>query len=182
LIGNNEKNLSTKQSTAKKDPRLSCEDGVTGRSQRAKAAQGKGAPQAKRLNPTEAAGLDAKFGWQHRLHHRHEFLKVQSGGVRHQTSHFAVYLFKSELEASPARLGITVSRKIGKSVIRNRIKRIVREWFRTASVKSIVCGHWIVVIARQGSGEIATQAAWHELGSAASALIEKIQHRAGRGA
>jgi ribonuclease P protein component len=31
------------------------------------------------------------------------------------------------------RLGITVTRKVGKAVRRNRIKRLVREWFRTYS-------------------------------------------------
>ncbi|HXV36575.1 MAG TPA: ribonuclease P protein component [Myxococcota bacterium] len=31
---------------------------------------------------------------------------------------------------SEPRLGITVSRKVGNAVIRNRVKRRVREWFR----------------------------------------------------
>lgn len=33
-------------------------------------------------------------------------------------------------EAGPARLGITVSRKVGNSVVRHRLKRRVREIFR----------------------------------------------------
>jgi len=30
------------------------------------------------------------------------------------------------------RLGVTVSRKVGRAVVRNRVKRRVREWFREA--------------------------------------------------
>jgi len=32
---------------------------------------------------------------------------------------------------APARLGLTVSRRVGGAVVRNRVKRRIREWFRT---------------------------------------------------
>jgi ribonuclease P protein component len=42
---------------------------------------------------------------------------------------FLVFILaRSDGEA--ARLGITVTRKVGNAVRRNRIKRLVREWFR----------------------------------------------------
>ena len=43
------------------------------------------------------------------------------------------------------RLGITVSRKVGNAVTRNRVKRQVREWFR-ASRSGIEPGSEVVVI------------------------------------
>ncbi len=48
------------------------------------------------------------------------------------------------------RLGVTVSRRIGRSVQRNRIKRVVREFFRLNRQR--LGGPWDVhVIARRGA-------------------------------
>ncbi len=46
-----------------------------------------------------------------------------------ETGYFRVFVLKRE-DGGPTRLGITVTRKVGKAVLRNRIKRLVREWFR----------------------------------------------------
>ncbi len=53
-------------------------------------------------------------------------------GRRVGTRWFLVFLAQREGGGS-ARLGITVTRKVGKAVRRNRIKRLVREWFRVHS-------------------------------------------------
>ncbi|MBS0014254.1 MAG: ribonuclease P protein component [Desulfobacterales bacterium] len=42
---------------------------------------------------------------------------------------FVVAYFENQLDRS--RLGVTVTRKIGHAVLRNRIKRLVRQYFRT---------------------------------------------------
>lgn len=55
----------------------------------------------------------------------------------------------SDGASRPGRLGITASRRVGNAVVRNRIKRQVREWFR-AERKTSVRGLDIVVIARRG--------------------------------
>ena len=46
------------------------------------------------------------------------------------------------------RLGITVTRKVGNAVRRNRIKRLVREWFRQRGDGFGACD--LVVIAKRG--------------------------------
>jgi ribonuclease P protein component len=48
------------------------------------------------------------------------------------------------------RLGVTVSRKVGRAVIRNRVKRRVREWFRGAR-RGMRPGIDVVVIGRRGA-------------------------------
>lgn len=70
-----------------------------------------------------------------RLRKRRDFLRVQNGGQKHHTRHFLVFVApgpgaSSEALAATVHLGITVTRKVGPAVVRNRIKRLVREAFR----------------------------------------------------
>jgi ribonuclease P protein component len=65
-------------------------------------------------------------------------------------------------DPSKCRLGITVSRKVGGAVTRNRVKRRVREWFR-ARRGSLGSGVDWVVIARAPAAGLAREAAEEEL-------------------
>jgi ribonuclease P protein component len=70
-----------------------------------------------------------------RLKQRREFLRVQRGGRKHHVRYFIVFVSRrpsgsAESPRLPTRLGITVTRKVGNAVQRNRIKRLVREVFR----------------------------------------------------
>jgi len=49
-------------------------------------------------------------------------------GCKLHTPHFILLLAENSLFTS--RLGLTVSRKVGNAVMRNRVKRSVREFFR----------------------------------------------------
>ena len=87
-------------------------------------------------------------------------------GARQSSRHFVVLVAPAGDHApagpapAPARLGVTVSRKVGNAVTRNRVKRGIREWFRSRS--STLEGD-IVVIARKGAGELGPGGTQREL-------------------
>ena len=72
----------------------------------------------------------ARFDKSRRVRRRADFLEIQSGGRRVATASFVIVLRARGERPSGARLGVTVSRKTGTAVVRNRAKRLVREAFR----------------------------------------------------
>jgi ribonuclease P protein component len=183
LAATDEKDLSTSQSKTRTDPRFSSADGDAGRTQRAQAAPGEGQNTARDHDSAQATRLGRPasgfgFGAQARLHRRDEFLRVQRVGVRYQTVHFVVYAMSSG-ESKPARLGTTVSRRIGGAVVRNRVKRRVRECFRNYLRTLIPDGTDLVVIARAGAGELASPAIMRELTAATLNLRDRFKKASG---
>jgi ribonuclease P protein component len=63
-----------------------------------------------------------------RLRRRREYLALQRDGQRRHTASFVV--IRRPGTAPVSRLGVTVSSRIGGAVVRNRVKRVVREFFR----------------------------------------------------
>ncbi len=53
---------------------------------------------------------------------------------------------------SQPRLGMTVSRKVGNAVVRNRLKRQIREWFRTTRNEIAEPMDLVVIAMREGAG------------------------------
>lgn len=47
--------------------------------------------------------------------------------------------------AGGTRLGITASRRVGNAVVRNRVKRRVREWFRRLGAERTRPVDWVVI-------------------------------------
>ena len=84
-------------------------------------------PSSRANNPVRA---QLSFAAVDRLHRSAEFLRLQRNGVRFQSPHFVLYAGNLDREPSRSRLGVTVSRRIGNAVVRNRVKRRVREIFR----------------------------------------------------
>jgi ribonuclease P protein component len=92
---------------------------------------------------------------------RADFLRVSELGQRISARYFLVLVLERRPSecglrefGSPAgstRLGITVTRRVGKAVRRNRIKRLVREWFRSSQerLQKGWQGYDLVVIAKR---------------------------------
>ena len=84
------------------------------------------------------------------LRKNQQFQFVYKNGKSYANKYMVMYVKKNGLEIN--RLGISVSKKVGNSVVRHRIKRIIRESFRTS------CDCWedgcdIVIIARKEAKE-----------------------------
>ena len=76
--------------------------------------------------------MDQTFPRAVRLPRRSDFLRAYAQGRRAHGKLVVIYVLASEPDApAPAwRIGITASRKVGNSVVRNRVRRRVREYFR----------------------------------------------------
>jgi ribonuclease P protein component len=83
-----------------------------------------------------------------RIRKRREYLALQSGGKRRRSEHFTVITRCRQDNRS--RLGITTSRKVGHAPARNRVRRLVREFFRR-NRSAIDPPRDVLVIARPGT-------------------------------
>jgi ribonuclease P protein component len=93
-----------------------------------------------------------KFGKELRLRLRRDFLRVQKRGRKHHSPNFVVAC-ASQLSSGPSRVGFSVSRRVGNAVVRNRLKRRLREFVRLRR-RELPAARDLVVIAKPGAAKL----------------------------
>lgn len=134
-------NISTTQEKEKKDPRVSCQNAFCRRACHNKEEKEKRTEKAVCLKGKKVFCSLTKRG---------DFKKVFELGSKFPSKFLIIYVLSSELPF--CRLGLAVSRKVGNAVVRNRIKRRLREIFRKQLTDKPL-RYDFVVVARTASAE-----------------------------
>src|ERR1700679_1779489 len=92
-----------------------------------------------------------------RLSRSGEFDRVYRDGSSHATRYLVLYTFPRSDEREEVRLGVSVSRKVGGSVDRNKVKRALREAFWSLSER-LPERHDFVIVARSEIGDLIDRA------------------------
>jgi ribonuclease P protein component len=91
-----------------------------------------------------------------RLSRSGEFERVYREGRSYASRHLVVYAFPRPGAADGPRLGVSVGRKLGGAVERNRVKRMLREAF-WAAAEELAPEHDFVIVARPDAGPLADE-------------------------
>jgi ribonuclease P protein component len=128
-------------------------------------------------------GVAARRSKRGRLSRSAEFDRVFRQGRSHANRVLVLYAFPRADENPPAppRLGLSVSRRVGGAVERNRVKRLLREAFEAESA-ALPPGHDLVIVARPEARVVAEADGLDGVRRALAELIEQLRDRLESGA
>jgi ribonuclease P protein component len=117
-----------------------------------------------------------------RLSRSADFQRVYRQGDSVSSRHFVLYAFPREHSdaepdaavAADIRLGVSVGRRVGGAVERNRVKRLLREAF-WALPERVSPRHDYVVVARQGAAELADAGGLDSFRTDLESLLERLE-------
>jgi ribonuclease P protein component len=118
-----------------------------------------------------AHGGGRRRGRRQRLSRSAEFDRVFREGRSHASRQLVVYAFPNADAGGEPRLGVSVGRKVGGAVQRNRVKRLLREAF-WGIAPELPGGHDFVVVARPDAASFATEGGEPAVEAALRELLE----------
>jgi ribonuclease P protein component len=121
---------------------------------------------------SEIPETDQRFPRTYRLTARRQFVEVYNRGRKARRSAFTVFGLANDLEH--CRLGLTVTRRIGNAVERNRIKRILRDAFRRHR-EELQVPMDLVINAYSAVLEMPFEQLQHEMLGAVAELARKVK-------
>ncbi|OBZ10335.1 ribonuclease P protein component [Bacillus sp. FJAT-26390] len=80
-----------------------------------------------------------------RLRNREDFSRIYRGGKSFANGQFVVYWSKQPT-AEPFRLGVSASKKIGNAVVRNRMRRMIKEIVRHQANRIVPKTDFILIV------------------------------------
>jgi ribonuclease P protein component len=113
----------------------------------------------------------------HRLSRSRDFDAVYRHGRSVSTRYLVLYWFDrsgEELDSGGPRLGLAVPKAVGTAVVRNRMKRRLRELFQARSER-LPQDHDYVLVVRPGLAEAAEQRGFDWLGERVEEILEKAR-------
>ncbi len=81
-----------------------------------------------------------------------QFAEVYEHGKAYGSKNLVLYVLNSEKNREEGRLGISVSKKVGNSVIRHRIRRLIKESFRLHKSEWAI-RDYIVIARKEAAGK-----------------------------
>jgi ribonuclease P protein component len=123
----------------------------------------------------EGRALNPRVSGRGRLSRSAEFERVYRHGRSTANRHLVLYTFPNATAERP-RLGLSVSRKVGGAVERNRVKRLLREAFAQAE-HEFQPGQDIVLVARPSAAELVARDGMDGVRAALRELIAKAGSR-----
>ena len=114
----------------------------------------------------------ARRAFMHSIKKTKDFKLVYGSGRQSVNPFFVMYAKAND--AGISRLGVTVSKKVGKAVTRNRVRRLVKECCRLKAFK-IIKGVDIIIVARPAVALIPRESSFNKVDKSLEQLFRKLQ-------